>query len=57
MQKTIECSSKEIMHHTRQKLYPIMKYTVQNKTQQKDINIKLGVQHQVRRRNLDNLRQ
>ena len=52
MQKAIECSSREIMHHTRQKLYPIMKYTVQNKTQQKD-----NVQHQVRRRNLDNLRQ
>ena len=52
MQKAVECSSKEIMHHTRQKLYPIMKYTVQNKTQQKG-----NVQHQGRHTNLYNLRQ
>ena len=52
MQKAVECSSKETMRHTRQNLYPIMKYTVQNKTQQKD-----NIQHQVRCRNLDNLRQ
>ena len=37
-----ECSSKERMHHTRQRLNPIMKCTVQNKNRkQKRISRKI----------------
>ena len=38
-----ECSSKERMHHTQQKLDPIMKFTVQNKNRK---------QQQIRRKTL-----